>query len=777
MNIFKKFFIAFIIAVLMLPFYGQAQEQDTAAPPPDLPVMGPQQPPQSIQGPAQPPAPPSAPSTAQQPVLPAPLTPVPPQSQPTRPVQTQTQPFPPAPTPTQPPVSPAAPAAPPQVPPGTQLTPEQIKNFFAKPREENYIILNFDNAALMDVINTVSSITKENFIISPGLDAKITIHSSGRIPSSEIMSVFESILEVNNMTLVRSGQFYKIVAGAVVKQKPIEVKKGKDSEAVLPEDKPITQIIPVEYVPVGELTALFQPMISQFGSIVPNPRNNLLIINDMSSNIKRILLILKEVDIDAFQNSRMFFYQPQYSDVKTLSDDLTAIINALNLGREGGILALPIERINSLIIFSSSTSMLETIKQWIQKLDEDIATGQNIFVYPVQNVKAETIANILKTVYLGEAGAAPKTTTPARTVTQPGQPPQRPQIGQPVSAAKAEGTKVEIVTFEPTNSLVILAPPGIYRDIVETVKKLDVYPQEVLIEVMIAEVTLDKTEQFGVQWSALKSVQIEGKDFTGIGQGTSGQVGIPKLPFGLNAPDNPLSATATNLNASGLSFLLFKPDKLLALLHALASSGRVDILSSPRLLVRNQEEASIDVGSEIPTATSSTANVATTTVNTGTLTQNIEYKTIGIKLKIKPTINSEKTVVLDLEQEVSDQLSNVTVGQFSYPSFSTRKTKTSIVVPDEQGIVIGGIMKEKKDKNYQGIPLLSAIPLLGNLFRYTVDTKSKTELIVLLTPHVITNKNEADMLTMEFLEKLKEVKDYLKKNGGQINIPAGEEKK
>ncbi len=738
MIIFKNFFAAFIIVILILPVYGQAQEQDNRV-------------------------------TTQQLVAPPPPTPVPLQPQPTQPMQTQ--PFPPSPAPTQPPVSPPSPAAPPQVPPGTQLTPEQIKTFFAKPREENYIILNFDNAALMDVINTVSSITKENFIISPGLDARITIHSSGRIPSSEVMSVFESILEVNNMTLVRSGQFYKIVAGAVVKQKPIEVKKGKDSEAVLPEDKPITQIIPVEYVPVAELTALFQPMISQFGSIVPNPRNNLLIINDMSSNIKRILLILKEVDIDAFQNSRMFFYQPKYSDVKTIADDLTAIVNALNLGREGGIVTVPIERINSLIIFSSSTSMLETIKQWIQKLDEDIATGQNIFVYPVQNVKAETIANILKTVYLGEAGAAPKTTTPARTVTQPGQTPQRPQPGQPVSTAKAEGTKVEIVTFEPTNSLVILAPPGVYRDIVDTIKKLDIYPQEVLIEVMIAEVTLDRTEQFGVQWSVLNDVQIGGEDFTGVGQGTSGQTTRPPLPLGL---DTPLSAITTDLKASGFAYLLFKPDKLLALLHALASSGKVDILSSPRLLVRNQEEASIDVGSEIPTATSSTTAAAATTT-TSTLTQNIEYKTIGIKLKIKPTINSEKIVVLDIEQEVSDQLSNVTVGQFSYPSFSTRKTKTSIIVPDEQSIVIGGIMKEKKDKNYQGVPLLSAIPLLGNLFRYTVDTKSKTELIVMLTPHVISNRIEADVLTTEFLGKLKEVKDFLKRN--ESKIPTEEEKK
>ncbi|MBI4680420.1 MAG: hypothetical protein HY753_04220, partial [Nitrospirae bacterium] len=436
---------------------------------------------------------------------------------------------------------------------------------------------------------------------------------------------------------------------------------------------------------------------------------------------------------------------------------------ALNLGREGGIAILPIERINSLIIFSASPSLLESVKKWVQKLDEEVTAGQNIFVYPIQNVKADTIANILKTVYTGEI--VQKAKTPSQPVSQAGQPPQRPQP----AAAKTEGTKVEIATFEPTNSLVILAPPGIYKDMVDTIKKLDIYPHEVLIEVLIAEVTLTDTDKFGIQWSALQGVSIEGdSSFTGRVQSSSGSSDAPSL-----------SATAPALAgaAAGISYVLFKPDRLIGMIHALASKGKVDVLSSPRLLVRNQEEASIEVGSDIPTSSSTTQTADTTT--TSTLTQSIEYKTVGIKLKIKPSINDEKTVVLDIEQEVSDQLSNVTVGQagYTYPSFSTRKTKTSVVVPDKQTIVIGGIIKEKKDKSYQGIPLLSSIPLLGYFFRYTVDTNSKTELIIMLTPYVVATKTEADVITTEFMEKLQEVKDFLKKSDSQSKVPAGEEKK
>jgi general secretion pathway protein D len=260
-------------------------------------------------------------------------------------------------------------------------------------------------------------------------------------------------------------------------------------------------------------------------------------------------------------------------------------------------------------------------------------------------------------------------------------------------------------------------------------------------------------------------LHIEGDpDFTGLARGYSTSPSAP-------TPSTTLTLDSA-LTAGGFYYTLYKPDRLLALLHALSSVGKVEILSSPKLLVRDQEEATIEVGSEIPTATSTTTNT-----DTSTLTQNIEYKTVGIKLKIKPSINEERTVVLDIEQEVSDVFEqNRTVGGLTYPEFSTRKTNTSIIVPDKHGIIIGGIMKEKRDKSYQGVPLLSSIPILGYLFRYTVDTKEKTELIVLLTPHVINNKTEADALTIEFMEKLDEAKKFLESEN--INVsPVSKERK
>jgi general secretion pathway protein D len=633
-------------------------------------------------------------------------------------------------------------------------TPDQIKAFLSKPREDNYIILNFDNADLKDVINTVGSITNENFILSPGLDARITIHSAKKIPVSEVMNVFESVLEANGMSLVKSGEFLKIVSGTTAKQKPLDVRKGNQAETIPYVDRPITQIVPVQHVPVTEISTVLNPMLSQFGSIIPNPRNNLLIINELSSNIIRLLRVLKEIDVNAFKNTRMSFFKPKYSDVLSLSNELTEVLNALNLTREG-IALVPIERINSLVIFSASPTLLKTVEGWIRKLDEEVMTGQNVFVYPVQNVKAEKVADILKTLYETTDGAKSRVTT-QKTKTPATQ--KTPTARRTTRSSRAKkqtsgSSRVEIITFEPTNSLVILAPPGIYREIVTTIKRLDTYPREVLIEAIVARVRLINTDQHGIQWSVLRDFSLDDRDYTGLLESSAG-----------NVLQNVEPTLATG-QSGGLSYTLFREGRLSSILTALASKSKVKILQSPRLLVRDQEEASIEVGSEVPTATSTTSSTSA-----DTLTQNIEYRTVGIKLKIKPTINSEKTVVLDIEQEVSSSGGTQQVGAEGneYPIFDSTKTVTSIVVPDKQGIVIGGIMDETDKDYYTGIPILSDIPILGHLFRYNDDKVDRTELIIIITPHVITSTSEGDALTKEFMMKLKDIKSFLDEKEIQI---------
>lgn len=648
------------------------------------------------------------------------------------------------------------PALPPILPPSS-MTPDQIRAFFTKPgekaEEEEFMILNFDDAEIKDILATVSAITKVNFILGTNVSGKITIHSAEKIPVSEVFSVFESILQVNNLSLVKSGSFYKVIQSSEARQNPLEIFQYKDAKTVPYGDRPITQLIYLENIPVKDIAPLLKDMLSKIGSITPHPRLNMLIINDLASNIKNVLKIIDEVDIDAFEGTRMQFFRLKNSDVATLSKELSDIINALNIGREG-LAIIPIERLNSLVVFSSGPGLLKTVEAWIHKLDDEVTTGQNIFVYNVQNVDAKKIAAVLKTIY-EKSSSIPAVGTVGETAVKETRkdtaPTTKSAAAQSSSQSTVESGRVEIDTFESTNSLVILASPGVYKEISETIKKLDMYPKQVLIEVVIAEVNLDDTNQFGIQWSLLRSVNIDGNTYNGLAQNSASPTIAPSLIE---------AAPILGDGSTGLSLILFNPERISAMIHALASTTKLNVLSSPRLLVMDKEEASIEVGSDIPTATSTTVGTSTGT------TQNIEYKTVGIKLKIKPSINDEKTVVLNIEQEVSDKLANVVVGQagFSYPAFSTRLTKTSVVVPDNHGISIGGIIKESNEKGYQGIPLLSAIPYLGSLFRYTVMTKTRTELIIFLTPHVVTNRTEADMVTSDFVEQLKNLKRSVKKD-------------
>lgn len=637
-------------------------------------------------------------------------------------------------------------------------------------KKESFVLLNFDDADLKDIITLVSEATGVSFIIAPGVTAKITIHSAKKIPASELFPIFESILEMNGLAAVKSGYFYKIVAGPAARQKALEVQKGRDLSAIPAEDKLMTQIVPVEFVPASEAVTLLLPMVSPTGMITPNPRNNLLIITDVASNIRRLIEILKEVDVSAFESTRIRLFTPNNVDVKTLSKELTDILTALTLGKEE-IALIPLERINKLIIFSPSEKFLQTIEEWAKRLDEEIApSGLTTYAYPVQNVKAKEIADVLKAIYETKEGAKPvtpiqtptprptTTPTPSRTGVAPAPTPSPTPKAEAVEG-RAAG-EIKIVVYDPTNSLVILASPADFKQIVETIKKLDIFPRQVLIEVLIAEVSLTEATRFGIQWSLLSQDRAkvfgETHTFEGLSQfrpGTSlygvDEKTLPPIISGSLAP-----------TVGGYSYLLYEAGRITAMLHALATEGKVNILSNPHLLVKDNQEASIDVGAEVPTSTGVTQQV---TGAQTPLSQNIQYKTIGVKLKMKPVINAERTVVLDLTQEVSEQAADVNVGGLTYPSFSKREAKTSIIVGDGQSIIIGGIMKEAKKKSYEGIPILSKIPLLGYLFRYTTDNIDKTELIMLLTPHVVESKSEADLITQEFKERLKDLKKPLRR--------------
>ncbi len=396
----------------------------------------------------------------------------------------------------------------------------------------------------------------------------------------------------------------------------------------------------------------------------------------------------------------------------------------------------------------------------ILPLNEIPGTTPSIFVYPLQNSKAAHIAGLLQTIL---SGATPP----------PGQPAPQRTPGGPAATTRAgaytAGTgflvapETRVLADEITNSLIVLATPADYGFIEETVKKLDTVPRQVMIEVLIAEVTLQDQLQFGLEWLISNDTKLRMDPFKRdinlggfIGQNTG-----------------TLLSTDPTKGLSGFSYIATDAaGKVKALLQALASESKLNVLASPHILAADNREARIQIGDQVPIATSQATAVGTS----NSILTTIQYKDTGTILRVKPQINESGLVALEVAQEVSDFSPQKVLGTDQFV-ISKRETTTNLVAQDGQTIVIGGLIRNSANKTKSGIPLLSKIPILGYLFGSTNSTKARTELIVLLTPHVVRNQQEAADMTSEYLGRLKSVskdqriEEFVKDSGQKAQKP------
>lgn len=618
---------------------------------------------------------------------------------------------------------------------------QEVQGHPAAGKEDDVVVLNFGDANLMDIIRTIGEITGENFMLAPGVSGKITIQTAKPVHKKDVFAIFESILEVNGLSAVKTGSYYKILQSSSAKQRSIEIRGAKDLESVPPGDSLITQIIPIEFVSANDIVPVLQPMISPAGSIYNYSKANTLILTDISSNIRKALDIIKLLDVDAFKRMEIAVIPVASVEIKTLHKELSDVLSALGLGKDPGQLALiPIERLNSLIVFSSNDELLVSVKEWIARLDQSNSTGVSTHIYYVQNDKASNIKTILDQLIGGKSSAA-STVEP-----QPSASSTSTANAQPKYDGNA-GAGMKIHLYEPTNALIIQSSQSDYQNILRTIKELDQPPKQVLIDAFIAEVKLDETTKYGIQWSVL-SGNANIQQNTGL---VSSTLADPRsaisTPIGVSAP-------------AGLSVFATDASRFFGVIQAMASVGKLNVLSNPHIVVKNYEKASINIGSDEPIATQSTQTAVT---GTSGLIQNIEYRKTGVILTVTPHITEGGMVSMNIRQEVSDKSTDRTVGSAVYPSFTKREAETSVVAKDASTLVIGGLIQEKKDDSSSGIPFLSKIPLLGHLFKYTTYTEGKTELVIMITPRIIGNPEQAATVSDEMKAKLGGLKELLSK--------------
>jgi general secretion pathway protein D len=727
-----------------------------------------------------------------QPEVPAPQTP-----------QPQVAPRPPVAAPRQPP---PAPGQPPVAAPERRMVPPPTAT-----AKGDMVSLNFNRADLIEVIHVLAQHLRLTYTIDPEVKGTVTINSAEPLRREDLMPVFHQILRMNGAVAVKAGEnMYRIA--------PIEKGKGLARPASGDQEGGYAiQIVPLRFFSVAEMKRLLTPFLTPGGEVFDFPRGNFLMIVDLPSNVERLMEIRDMIDVQTFVGTRTDIYQPKVASADELAAEMTKVMQAYasSSSQAEGFAAqfLSIPRINQLLVIADSEAAWSYIQRWLQRLDTiGEGPGRRIFIYPVENGKAADLADVLTQV-LGITGAPrrergptleqlhrgtpttpttpgsqqrtpgtggfggsgamgsgglyaaaptpqqpPATTQPPTTTPRQPQQPARPGEARP--GEKPQEEQMRVVADTNTNTLIIYGTAQEFQNIRNILKELDLTPRQVLLECLIAEVKLTGSNSLGFDYEILRGKSDKFTDaFRSGGQNLLGDA-IPSFPFQFGG----------TLGIKALA----GDSRVRTLITAFMEDKRAKILASPTILATDNQPARIQVGDEVPISTGTLQTAVGSTTDLAT-SNSIQFRNTGKILTIIPQVNSRGLVNLQFKVEVSKLGSDVTVGSQKFSSFETRDAETTAVVKDGETLVIGGIISEDRSHGKTGIPFLMDIPVFGWFFRNTTDTLTeRTELIIVITPHVIRNEEEVRSVTEEFRRKLSTVAaeiERMRRGGAKDDLP------
>lgn len=605
------------------------------------------------------------------------------------------QPSPPVPAPVAakpaPPTPPAVSPAPPEpAPPPKPAAPEPPKAATPPPKPaapEKLVSFHFEEADIETVLRAFVDLAGINVILAPGVKTKVTLWVD-RVPASQAFAMFQAVLETNSLVAIRSGPIYKIVPVAAAAQQAAPISVGRDDN-LGGEQGLVSQVVPLQYLTADDIVKVLQPLAGS-GKVQAYRETNSVILTAPASLVKRLMEMVQTLDVPGQQR--------------------------------------------------------ET---------------QHLYVYYLENAKAPEVATTLSNLFGGSrnerpvASAARQDVPPLPGGAAPPTPPRPGVAALPVAEAAASdlrpigdvrlASEVRIVADPAVNALIIKATPQDYRVVEQTIKRMDIMPKQVLIEALVAEVTLTDDLNFGLEWF-VKAGGFAAQQFFGLGP-------VPIIK-------------GATLGSQGLSMTFVDGDKFKSFLTTLSKYTKFNTLSSPHVLTQNNREAKIQVGSQVPVVTGTQATVNSLSTGGQNVFQTIQQQDIGRILMIKPHVNEKRQVSLDIQLEVTDVLASSTVN--GTPSFSKRAVQTSVLVEDQQSILIGGIIGTTNQDDRTGLPWLSRVPVLGWLFGQTTKNTDRTELFIMLTPHVIADPEEGRQLTESFRNRL----DWLE--GEMKQLPAAQ---
>ena len=584
-----------------------------------------------------------------------------------------------------------------------------------------------------------------NFVVDPRVKARVTVISSTPLNADELYETFLSVLQVHGYAAVPSGDLVKIVPDVNAKQGPVPQYTDADSNS----DQLVTQVIKVQNVPAAQLVPILRPLVPQQGHLAAYAATNTLIVTDRGSNIGRLITIIE--GIDRPDNDEVEVVPVRHaaaSEVIRILQSLQSRAGQID-GTPGSVRFAADERTNAILLSGDQTARTR-MRGIIMNLDTPVESGGNTRVVYLRYANAIDLLTILTGVSAGQAqigtsgdelgeGGAPGAVpaAPAAVDANGVQIPQQPAVPTasliPRGPQDDTGPRVDIQADEDTNALIITAPPDEMRSILAVIEQLDIRRAQVLVEAIIAELTISNSAQLGVNFAVNGSDSDRPVAFTNLGGATQALIGtIASQGATLGSG---LTAALGRFGGDGTDFAV--------LLSAIASDTDNNILSTPTLVTMDNQEAEIIVGQNVPFVTgtqlsSSNDNPFTT----------IERQDVGISLKVKPQINEGDAIKMEIEQDTSD-VSNTAVTGASDIVTNTRSIKTTVLLEDGQTLVLGGLIEDAANDTRDKIPFLGDIPLLGGLFRFRTTSKSKRNLMVFLHPTILRDPETADFYSRE----------------------------
>lgn len=611
------------------------------------------------------------------------------------------------------------------------------------------VMLNTEAMPLSDfIVYALGNALKVTFFLDDQVKSRkdpVTIRMTKPLPPETVFEIALGLLGKHNIVVEeKSGALYIIDSTSKLQgNKSVEIQVGREVSGG--QDKAL-QVIPLKYIRPADIENIIRTMRTDV-QIVTYYRDNVLLLSGQAFAIGEIVELIELFDVPYIRDKKLAMLKLTYWQTDEFITQISKILDGVGIAVansriDPGVFFVPIKFLNSILVITPDNESLQYVFDWHRKLDTHESAGaeEKTFTYIPKYSNASDLVASLKRLYSSApdtmvstkaSSTDPMSALPSGKTSQSSarQQPASMQEKQMESSLVISGLRIS--ADDKRNILLILGSPSVYRNILNYLEKLDVPPKQVLLEATIAELTLKDDLKYGLEWFVKNKM-------------AGGQNTIQTL--------NKLGLASS----TGIAYqFVADSQKFQMAINAFAMENKINILSKPRIMVLDNHEATINIGTEVPIVSGeATAADVASTEGQPSIMRNIQYRTTGVLLRVLPTINSEGLLTLNISQEVSEAQTNPVSGIDS-PIILIRKIDTLVVASNGQSIILGGIMSENTSTTINKVPLLGSIPWLGYLFRNTSQGKTKTELMILLIPTIVTTTGDATKLTQEMKQDFK----------------------